>query len=179
MTTAPSGAAPSPPMDELVRSPTALAYLAGILDGEGCLRIARSRLRRRPNNSPRHWPVLFVGNVSWLLCEYLRQKFGGSISTRPATSRHREFYLWALTTREAVLSILTAVRPYLLVKGGQADLLIEFIVGFRSHKGGGRGRGRRLSPDELARRERICEEVKALNHASRGPLPGAPRVPAA
>lgn len=158
--------APSPKLDVLRRSQETLAYLAGILDGEGCLRITRQRLRKRPNDSPRHWPTVFVGNTSRALAEFLCRGFGGSIYLRDATSKKRAVFVWQLTTRSSVLAILTAVRPFLIVKSAQADLLIEFITDFRLPTGRGRGggRGRYLDPVELARRERIYEQVRNLNH---------------
>ncbi len=159
--------APSPSVEQLMASREALAYLAGILDGEGCLRITRQRLRRKPRNSPRHWPTLFVGNTSRPLADFLRRTFGGSIYRRRPTVSHRPVYLWQLTTRASIFAILTAVRPYLLVKSAQADLLIEFITGLelgRKGRGRGGGRGLFLAPGELARRDRIYQQVRELNH---------------
>lgn len=69
-----------------------------------------------------------------------------------------------------MLDVLHAVRPYLLVKGQQADLLIEFITDFQAGAFAGYGGGRRIAPEELERRERIFHAVKALNHLSRGRL---------
>ena len=146
---------------------TEAAYLAGILDGEGCLRISRSAPRRdrKTPQSPRHAALVFVGNTSLPLVTHLRSTYGGSITRRRATTRHREFYVWQLTTKALMLEILRTARPYLLVKREQADLLIQFITEFRSFKG-----LHRVDPEELERRERIYQAVKALNHLSRGRL---------
>jgi hypothetical protein len=168
---------PSPTAEKLRDSREFVAYLAGILDGEGCLRITRCRLRKKPLNSPRHSPSVFVGNTSWALAEFLRDNFGGSIWERSATATRRTVYIWHLCTRVSILAILTAVRPHLLVKGAQADLLIEFITGFSRGRGRGRGGGHglRVDPAELARRERIYQEVRDLNHLAHGKI-GTTRV---
>jgi hypothetical protein len=141
-----------------------LAYVAGIIDGEGCIHINRSTFPRQPHLSTRYTAMVTVGNTGRPLMNLLEATFGGRIDTRPATDRHKEFYVWNAAGPRAA-HVLRLVRPYLRLKQAQCDLLLAFIDGFRSFRGGSYARGHapRIGLEELARRERIWREIKALN----------------
>ena len=152
------------------------AYLAGIIDGEGCISVRRAK----PNKfekSPRYFATVTVGNTSRPLIERLFEAFsGGSVTYRFATKTKKACWLWSVRSANA-LNVVRAVRPYLLVKREQADLLVKFVEGFESFKGGRRGRfgAPRISSAELERREALYLEMKALNKV--GPRNGTPAAP--
>jgi hypothetical protein len=58
-----------------------------------------------------------------------------------------------------------ALMPYLVVKSAQAAVVLDFIDGFDSHKGGRRGSfgGTRVGEIELARRAALYERIRELN----------------
>jgi len=64
------------------------------------------------------------------------------------------------------------VHPYLIVKREQAAVLLEFIDEFDSFKGARPGKkgGQMVSPDELARRDRLYQKMRSLNRV--GPRHG-------
>lgn len=145
------------------------AYVAGIVDGEGHVGVAKTK-QTGSMRSTRYAGVLIVGNTSRQLIEELVAVFGiGSISYRRGSERTKGFFLWAIQSRNA-RDVLVRVRPYLVVKRAQADLVIEFVDGFESFKGGRAGKfgGQTVSERELARRSRIYEELRRLNRVGPG-----------
>ena len=58
-----------------------LAYLAGIIDGEGTIVIAKGKIRKGRINHP-YSLRLVVMNTDIRLIEWLKENFGGSIHTK-------------------------------------------------------------------------------------------------
>jgi hypothetical protein len=105
-------------------SVTKLAYLAGIIDGEGCIAIRKSK-RTGTCKSTRYAAAVTVGNTSRHLIEQLVGTFGvGCVTYRYPTKTKRACYLWSLPSRGA-REVLRAVQPYLIVKREQAAVLLE------------------------------------------------------
>jgi hypothetical protein len=154
-------------------SPELSGYVAGLIDGEGCIGINRARFKSKPWLSDRYTAILSVGNTSQSMIDVLLTAFGGTVVFRPATPKHKACYVWSVRGPKAK-AVLDAVGPHLRVKTAQSDLLIEFVRDFRSFRGGAyrRIRAPRISPEELARRKRIWLAIKALNRP--GPADSQP-----
>ncbi|MGH2490440.1 MAG: LAGLIDADG family homing endonuclease, partial [Candidatus Limnocylindria bacterium] len=115
-------------------SATTLAYLAGVIDGEGCIAIRRTK-RSGSMKSTRYAAVITVGNTSRGLIESLRAAFSaGCVTYRYPTKTKRGAYLWNVQSHVA-RDVLRAVYPYLIVKREQATVLMEFVDDFDSFKG--------------------------------------------
>ena len=100
---------------------TILAYMAGIVDGEGSIIIYR---RKSKKYKPKVGQMkVVVSNTDRTLMDFLQLYFGGSI----ATDRHREkpCYLWTVASKKA-LCFLEAIEPFIRVKKLQAQVAIEF-----------------------------------------------------
>lgn len=108
---------------------TDLAYVAGIVDGEGSIRIARRKVSsQRPNKKGRQSYFLLVvevGNTQEWLIQWLRLAFGGSIVTNPAHGQRQTFYRWVLQNKAAA-AFLFAVLPYLRIKRPEAEIALAF-----------------------------------------------------
>lgn len=126
-----------------------LAYLAGIIDGEGSIE-ARIGSRRPSDLSIR----LVVGNVHRGLIEYLLATWGGTMRTQ-VHGRYRPIYTWNLSLR-AARPVMEAVLPYLIVKRRQVELVLELA----SLTGGATGPRPRLTELAIARRRRIIAAMK-------------------
>ena len=99
---------------------TDLAYLAGILDGEGSITIAES---------PRNVVRLGIANTNVELMKWLLS-IGGGISEcqRKANQKSQTpCYHWQIYSRIDVRSFLAAVVPYMRIKRAKAELAIEVI----------------------------------------------------
>lgn len=136
-----------------------LAYLAGIMDSDGCISISKWPAWRS-GSSDRFVLELTVVNTSETLMRWLVEKLGGRYKSRRRVSeKHKETYDWKYTNSKAV-EVLKMIEPYLVVKAEQARNGIQFIEG-NTHKAG--GQGSKLGPDEVARRETHYQKMKALN----------------
>ncbi len=95
---------------------TDLAYMAGIIDGEGTITIGTS-------GSPR----LLVANSSMLLMEWIVATFGGRMQTPRATRKpnHKPVISWYCSADQTV-ALCRLLLPCLKVKRLQADLILAW-----------------------------------------------------
>jgi len=147
-------------------------YLAGFVDGEGYLRIARIRRRGR---SPEYCLRVCVYNTNLAILEEIRDTFGGTMSAveqRRPSWKPSFALIW---TNAAAAKITATLAPFLTVKAEQADALLAFNARIRSTRKSRDSSGRllHLRPRELQQRADLYEHVKVLNRT--GP-PVRPRV---
>ena len=105
------------------------SYLAGIIDGEGCISISDTR-----KNTYTKFDVNFnVTNTSLPLMKWLIEHFGGVYYTKGynGQSSHkphwRTSYNWRPKGRRNREILLLGVLPYLVIKKEQAKLLLEYV----------------------------------------------------
>lgn len=104
-----------------------LAYMAGIIDGEGC--ISARRRSHRKGKRPNSTPTLAIANTHRGLLEWVTVKFGGNIcSPRNQIRRptHKQIYQWSMEG-SCVYDLLRLVLPYLVVKRNQAEVVMEMV----------------------------------------------------
>lgn len=135
-----------------------LAYTAGIVDGEGCITILKSRKDERVQYTPR---------VTVKMCDtnpilFLKRKFGGGVSRQECEPPRRDAYYWYLDDKHSVKWLLMRVLPYLRVKARQAELLLEFIA-----KTPQKPKSQRFDSQEIERRESLYQEIRQLNERGR------------
>lgn len=102
-------------------------YLAGIIDGEGSLRVRYQR-QKRPNGSWKRnlMPTVTVTNTNKELIERIIFLTGArNLSTR-LTSVGRPCYDLRIQGTYRVYPLLQATKDLLIVKRRQAELLLEF-----------------------------------------------------
>jgi hypothetical protein len=111
-------------------------YLAGIIDGEGCIRLAR-RLGKRGQHI--YLIQVVIANTSPKLHEWLESKIPGSgyvnkktHYTDPRPSSHpaqwKPSYRWIVSGSRFAIVFLKEIAPYLIIKREQAELLINGYV---------------------------------------------------
>lgn len=127
-----------------------IRYAAGLLDGEGCIRISKQQFK----NHVRYQLFVTINMADPRPLVELQKEFGGCFSWGAPRKdpRHRPLHGWAVSSRNALLC-LERVRPWLIVKAAEADLAIEFQKGVEYGKN---------SPQEVARRERIKHQMTVL-----------------
>lgn len=143
---------------------TKLAYLAGLIDGEGCIHIGR---KYEGGRSGAHALQVQVSNSDVRMMVWLSKEFGGRVSpvkrTGPQSGypRKRQMYVWVICAMNAA-QILTAVYPYLVVKQDQADVALALRALFRP-----RGRvGRQMDPVIQGQREALRLKLVDLKKAA-------------
>lgn len=134
---------------------TQLAYLAGILDGEGSIYI-QSRIR---NNSINYFPRFQVVNTNQDLLNWIKEIFGGTVYEKPRKHLNPKWkmqYEW-FSNREQLDKILPLLVPFLIIKKKHAEIMLEFRKTFLT-------RETYKVPKETNEFRKDClEKLKALN----------------
>ena len=162
--------------------PTQLAYFAGLLDGEGCIRVKRQRKYWGPKQAIEGWQysiAVYIANTCRQPLDDACAMFGGSVAEQSAHT-NKPVYRWMVGQKQAE-TFLRAVRRYMRIKGAQADNALAFrrwqaegpkhrtkIVGERSFPNlyGARMIPNRAYSDAfLAECERFFMRAKELNAA--------------
>ena len=103
------------------------AYMAGLMDGEGCFSIFKTFKSNYVNYRP------FVGftNGSKALMQWAVNHFVGTINYQKAAMNggylSKPLYHWRLYGRKSVGFFLTSISPYLIEKRQQANILLEYL----------------------------------------------------
>lgn len=112
------------------------AYIAGIIDGEGCIAISR------------HKTGLTIG-VAVSMTDpraimVIREAFGGKLFlNKKRAPNHKPVWMWRVEARKAEI-ILRAIQPFLRVKIDQCNLALSLRDHMRS--GGILSRGKQHDP---------------------------------
>ena len=122
-------------------------YIAAFLDGEGGIQITRSFRRGREYTLSLH-PCVYFTNTDEMVIRRLKEWLGCGCVTRRRSSRpsHRDTFALSITGTRNVLALLTTVKPYLIVKRRQADLLIGYCESRLQHYRSG---DRRFTREEV------------------------------
>ena len=101
-----------------------LAYLTGIIDGEGHFYVPNVK-----NGRGVSYPtptLLFVQskkNNGLLLCQWAKNNFGGSVSYQKSNNMYR----WELRGKKA-LELSKQIKPYLIVKQKQIERFNYYTI---------------------------------------------------
>lgn len=113
-----------------------LAWLAGFVDGEGCITLTRSR---NTCGNPTYTPVLIVSQSDKAVLDLIAARLGvGGVyrrNGRKGTSMHKRPAWNYVVNGRAALAVVAALRPYLVVKREQADALLAYRPVARGVKG--------------------------------------------
>lgn len=125
------------------------AYLAGIIDAEGCVRIERKGRELSP--------VVHVRMKDGYVCKWIAERFGGYILD-PSPSNN--VYTWG-AERHVAVSCLRKIKPYLRLKQEQAEIAIRL----QRHKDlwQSKMRGRRLPDSVIKKRFEWKDRLAVLN----------------
>jgi hypothetical protein len=142
-----------------------LAYVAGLIDGEGYIGIMALRMAR-VKRGIYHTPVVKLVVTDIATIDFLMGRFGGYRSVRnfPNNPYYQTAYGWEVKNCQPVIAFLKEVRPWLRIKAQQADVVLEFCEG-RTQRFGRNG----ISDAEYDRRAESYRQIRQLNH--RGPPP--------
>jgi hypothetical protein len=147
----------------------ALAYLAGIIDGEGTISMNDKRVMKRKSRGIRQTKKIYrarinfstivtVTNTDFRLMEWLIRNFGGSVSTTNRMNpKWRIKCTWIMPTTQ-ISNILQQIIPHLILKREQAKLMVEARKTFDENQ------KQRLTSDEVYnRRLEIAQLIRDQN----------------
>ena len=132
-----------------------IAYLAGIIDGEGSIYI---QMRKR-TDAIDYFPRFQIVNTDKKLMDWIHNKFGGNLFTKNRIKHNpkwRTQYEW-FTTRKLMDELLELVIPFLICKKEHAKIMLEFRKSFREKP------SFRISEEVLAFRNNCLHQLKVLN----------------
>lgn len=148
-----------------------LAWLAGFIDGEGHLSVAKKVKRggegRRINDTITYNPELHIAQTDRTALDEIVATLGvGGVFAAPRSKYNpnaRDGWQYRVSGRNAI-HIVSLVRPYLRVKQAQADALMSFPFT-------GRGRVYRHS-EAFLQQGQVFDQLRTLNATGNG-LPRA------
>lgn len=139
------------------------AYVAGILDGEGCLSIGANKRKRIYDAR------VYLGMTAKALAllQSIHRQFGGTLRrSRMATKKWAEAWMWCLCGQETI-PFLENVEPSLQLKRTQAVCLLELEI---------MKAGKRMWTEDMRTRAAELREA-VMTHNRRGPSDLAPPLP--
>lgn len=139
---------------------TDIAYIAGIIDGEGCITVSIcSPYLKHKEVSQVYAPIIRVAMTDKNIIYWLQNITGeGNIYfIKSRNYRHKDIWDWRLSTGNGA-RLLKQIKPYLKVKRLQAELFIE-LAEIRSQSG-----RTRYKPE---RQLEIVKQIQALNKRGR------------
>lgn len=140
-------------------SPTECAYLAGFVDGEGTIIIARKPQHGKMANDQYHLQFHIV-NTEPAIIQWIKDTFDGrAYCVRRQRTDRKALYGWQYTGIMAC-HVIQCIRPYLIIKKRQADLAIEFQEHILAYDA---SRFRPITEEEQQWRIRCKQAMSELN----------------
>ncbi len=100
------------------------AWLAGFLDGEGCVAI----MKRAEHDGGEYSPTVTISNTNREVLEQIKEWVGGGYlwcEHKKPTDPRKDIFGFKVTHRKA-LDMLLKVRPHMRLKTRQADLFLRY-----------------------------------------------------
>ena len=142
-----------------------LAYIAGIVDGEGSIMIQRQcskafmEQRAKSGCFHPHYAVgIRIGMLERIALDLIVDELKiGKVCQEKPYHHKRPMYRWMIRSKDEVIKFLNLILPYLRVKKKQAQLAIKFMDEWVSCN------GRKLTPEIISKRQRAWREMRKLN----------------
>lgn len=138
------------------------AYLAGLIDGEGC--VGATQLKdKRPGRGAGVMFTVFVSMCDRECVDLLQEIYGGSIRIRdPKKARHRLVYTWQ-GYGEIGAVLLRDTLPYLRLKKGQAEAYIAARASFTGGPKKGIQGSVQPTSEDISLRMECFSRIRELN----------------
>ena len=133
------------------------AYLAGLIDGEGCICISSSKNKLDVDI----WSLrLQIEMTDYDVLKWVQGQAGGTMSCRDRNPEWKIIWRWSLCGKQIAI-LLAKILPYLKIKSNQAKLAIEFASLLRGTGQGG------MSDQEKKARWDLKKQMLFLNKKGR------------
>jgi hypothetical protein len=149
------------------------AYIAGVMDSDGCFMITRHKRRTQRKDYPHtvdNWSWTYMASVKICQIEpeavyFIKNEMGyGTISlygARPSRPNSKSVYQWGIRNHKEILPFLEGILPYLRIKKNRAEFLLDYCKTAKYIEKGSRYFG--LDKDELVYREESYQKMGKLN----------------
>lgn len=105
------------------------AYMAGILDGEGCIRIVHDTVNNIDRSYDRYRLFIAVSNTNKNVLEWAADRYGGSVCIHNKFSKvknEKTCFGWSCQGKHAY-NILQKLYPYLIIKRERCQVAFFFM----------------------------------------------------
>lgn len=133
-----------------------LQYIAGFFDGEGHIRITKTKHKTLPNIY-KYYLVIQFTNTHKEVMEKIHQVVGGSLTFNKGNHGLKPHWRVTLYTNKAY-ECIKILLPYLVVKKLEAECAIKFQESLRPYGSGGG-----LTEEELNFREECHLLIKSMH----------------
>ncbi len=141
---------------------TDLAYMAGLVDGEGCFFMAKIPKKVGDGYISEHYRgLLKIDNTDKRLLDWIDNTFSGTSSARCRSTSSRKFerevFTW-VATGDRLLDLCEQILPYLVIKKEQCEIMIKFRKTYTNKLG-----SNKLSDESIIIRQECLESIRKLN----------------
>lgn len=127
------------------------AYAAGLFDADGCVSVGSFKQGRQ------HQLRVQVGMSDPEPLEFLKERWGGTVSRFTHKNRTRVLFNWYIGGGQQVEEFLTDILPHSLGKQAQVLEALRYPrLGYRHH------RGEPIPPEIVAGRQQVREALQHL-----------------
>ena len=152
-----------------------IEWIAGFIDGEGCLTISKQVRKNRPSVAWR--PSVTVANTNYESLTILKSTYGGTLrfntgkrSNLKTGVKWSDSWSW-YCPQSKVVELCNDLLPYLIIKKHNAEILIEFMNHLQTTKRAKGGRKKDgtfkgsspLAERDLEYRESLRSKIQDLN----------------
>lgn len=138
-------------------TPFHIPYIAGLIDGEGCVTIVRNK---KVNTFS---PLVQVAMTERRPIEFIHSLYSGNVRFDRNLVNRQSIHIWNRSTQTGCLDFLQACLPFLLVKDIHARLVIDFIT--ECSVGGGNKR----NVNTVGRSLEFWQAIRILNSGKNDP----------
>lgn len=157
-----------------------LAYLAGLIDGEGTIGLARRSIGA-DGRLVGFEPYIKVVNTNKPVIDWCLDHFEGHNRTRaPQKAHYKTLYGWEINGLKAVKALLDRVQQFLIIKAAHAAIIQEYWATGDYRGGSQKGPAARRIPDRIiVLRQELAARLTELNGGPRpwgrkNRFPGSP-----
>lgn len=105
------------------------AYVAGLVDAEGCFNITKQITNLQVHYHPR----FIIASTYKPIIKWMVKHFGGSLYVKKAVNERRESYHWKTNSKEHTCRAISLIYPYLVLKQKEAAVLTRFCQLSNTH----------------------------------------------
>jgi hypothetical protein len=141
---------------------TQRAYIAGVVDGEGCISLSKTRVKRKtfPFYTYTYHLSLSIGNTNKEIIEYINNVYPSNIYLQAQCGWKKRAYIWKISDTKLV-PFLKKIERYLIIKKKQCVLAKQYFNSITKNKI--KGFHQMLDEGEVSKREKFYQKFKLLN----------------
>lgn len=149
------------------RQAVLMAYLAGLIDGEGSFVIQKTSVEKIAKSSrsktPKYLAYFCIGMVDREPLDLIRETIGAGKVYEERVPNRRSIWRIRFAGRLVLIPFIKALLPYLIVKKKQAETVLDFCENWITPGRKERGYRDEVSSEELQRREEAYLKMRKLN----------------